>query len=71
MRGAVVNDHRVDFTIADDPGRPATMDYAPTTSTVVLDELPSDDAPLTLVLGDLGTVEIDRRAPGEFVWATR
>lgn len=68
VRGVVVHGQRIELTIADDPGKPATMDYGPTTSTVVLDQPPAWDQPITVVLGDRGTVEIDPRTPGEFAW---
>lgn len=49
------------------PGGPGTMDYVPTTT--VLD-LPADvdtSAPVQVVLGDLGSVEVTADAPG---WLT-
>lgn len=44
-----------------DPG-PCTMDYAPTTSAVAVPQDADAGAPVTVRLGDLGTVEVPARA---------
>lgn len=52
-------------------GRPATMDYVPTTSTFDLPEAVERDEPVTFVLGDFGTVELDAIEPGNQGWVER
>lgn len=47
--------------------RPATMDLVPSTSTVALPSGFDTKQPLTIVLGNLGSVELGR-GPGSVVW---
>jgi len=50
------------------PDRPATMDFVPTTSAFVLPTSVDPDRPVTVVLGDLGTVRLASAAPGTQAW---
>lgn len=57
----------VTVTFEQKPG-PATMDLVPSTSTVSLPGAVDSELPITVVLGDLGTVRLDPPTPGSIAW---
>lgn len=64
-----VDGQSVVVIVAAKEGVAATMDYAPTTSRTRLPDAVSTDAPVTVVLADVGSVEINEN-PG-FEWFPR
>ncbi|WP_286928948.1 MULTISPECIES: hypothetical protein [Aeromicrobium] len=73
---AVVNQvsaegQKVVVQVSPEEGRPATMDYVPTTSTFELPEGVDTDEPVTFVLGAFGTVVLDAIEPGQQAWVER
>jgi hypothetical protein len=52
-------------------GRPATMDYVPTTSTFPLPEGVDAEQPITFDLSEFGEVTIDAAGPGTQAWVER
>ncbi|MBC9224987.1 hypothetical protein GL325_01495 [Aeromicrobium sp. 636] len=53
------------------PGRAATMDYVPTTSTFPVPEGVDTGEPIVFRLGEFGAVTIESFAPGAQAWITR
>ena len=62
---------KVVVQVSPDEGRPATMDYVPTTSTFELPGNVDADEPVTFVLGAFGSVVLDSIEPGQQAWIER
>ncbi len=58
----------ITVVLANDEGRPSTMDYVPTTSTIAIPEGVDAAQPIVAVLGDLGHVGVDLSTPGTVSW---
>lgn len=71
VRQASAEGQTVTVQVSAVEGRPATMDYVPTTSTFDLPEGVDRDEPVTFVLGDFGTVELEAIEPGNQAWVER
>ncbi|MFH7324512.1 hypothetical protein [Aeromicrobium sp. JJY06] len=71
VRQASAEGQTVTVQVSAVEGRPATMDYVPTTSTFDLPEGVDRDEPVTFVLGDFGTVELEVIEPGNQAWVER
>lgn len=53
---------------AAEEGRPATMDYVPMSSAILLPEEVDLDEPITFELGEWGTATLDSTDPGTEAW---
>jgi hypothetical protein len=60
----------ITVVLANDEGRPSTMDYVPTTSTIAIPEGVDAAQQIVVVLSDLGQVDVDLSAPGTVSWVT-
>lgn len=69
-REAKADGQTVTLTVEADPNKPATMDYVPTTSSIALPDSVSLTEPVTIELGQWGSVELaDPSTAGSAVWA--
>lgn len=70
VRQVTAEDQQVTVQVSAEDGKPATMDYVPTTSTLTLPEGVSLEQPITFTLGDFGTVTLPSTEPGTAAWVT-
>jgi hypothetical protein len=68
VRGVIAEGQELTVDVSAVENRPATMDFVPTTSSFVLPDGVDAGSPITVVLGELGTVTLDSAAPGVEAW---
>ncbi|MCL3837222.1 hypothetical protein [Aeromicrobium duanguangcaii] len=71
VRGVSAEDQTVTVDVSEVPGRAATMDYVPTTSTFTLPESVDGKKPIVFRLGEFGAVTVETYEPGAQAWITR
>lgn len=68
VREFVVDGQDVSVDVSPLEGRPATMDFVPTTSTIQLPESVDLGQPITFELGEFGSITLDSGEPGTTAW---
>lgn len=68
VRQVSAEDQQVTVQVAAEEGVPATMDFVPTSSAIILPEEVDLDEPISFALGDWGTVTLDSTEPGTEAW---
>lgn len=71
VRQVSAEGQKVTVQVSAAEGKPATMDYVPTTSTFPLPEGVDAGDPITFELSDFGSVTLDSADPGTQAWVER
>lgn len=70
VRQVTAEGQTVTVQVSAEDGKVSTMDYVPTTSTLVLPDSVDVDQPIEFTLGDFGTVALPSTEPGTTAWVT-